>query len=90
MFVTHVWYFLILPHLDIDECLPGPCQNEAACTDLVNDYECQCAIGFYGDDCECELRDKLTFNELHLFYKWKWFQTVIWYKLYPKGSRGNS
>ena len=28
--------------LNIDECAPEPCANNATCLDLVNDYRCQC------------------------------------------------
>ena len=28
--------------LEIDECLPGPCLNNATCVDLVADYRCDC------------------------------------------------
>jgi len=43
---------------DINECAPGnnnnnnPCQNNATCTDLVNDYSCECPLGFSGKQCE--------------------------------------
>lgn len=39
-------------HTDIDDCLPNPCQNNATCTDLVNDYQCNCVSGFNGTTCE--------------------------------------
>lgn len=37
---------------DIDDCIPVPCQNNGTCTDLVNDYHCDCVLGFNGTDCE--------------------------------------
>uniref|UniRef100_K1PT21 Sushi, nidogen and EGF-like domain-containing protein 1 n=1 Tax=Magallana gigas TaxID=29159 RepID=K1PT21_MAGGI len=37
---------------DIDECLPDPCHNNGTCTDLVNNYQCNCAAGFNGTNCE--------------------------------------
>lgn len=37
---------------DIDECFPGPCQNNGSCTDLVNAYNCSCVPGFNGTNCE--------------------------------------
>ena len=37
---------------DINECLPGPCQNNGTCTDLLNDYNCSCVPGFNGTNCE--------------------------------------
>ena len=32
--------------MDIDECLPRPCENGGTCTDLVNGYRCDCGSEF--------------------------------------------
>ena len=32
--------------VDIDECLPRPCENGGTCTDLVNGYRCDCGSEF--------------------------------------------
>ena len=37
---------------DINECIPDPCQNGGSCTDVVNDYNCTCVLGFNGTNCE--------------------------------------
>ena len=37
--------------LDINECSPNPCENGGNCTDLVNDYNCSCTVGFNGKNC---------------------------------------
>jgi hypothetical protein len=37
--------------IDIDECAPNPCANNGTCTNLLNDYSCQCATGFSGQRC---------------------------------------
>ena len=37
---------------EINECIPDPCQNKATCTNLVNDYNCTCVLGFNGTNCE--------------------------------------
>ena len=37
---------------DVDECASHPCQNGATCIDEINDYSCDCAAGFTGEDCE--------------------------------------
>ncbi|KAK2140489.1 hypothetical protein LSH36_1340g00027 [Paralvinella palmiformis] len=33
---------------DIDECSPNPCLNGAYCSELVNDFECNCTNGYAG------------------------------------------
>lgn len=43
---------MFLIQTDIDDCLPYPCQNNGTCTDLVNDYHCDCVAGFNGKNCE--------------------------------------
>ena len=37
---------------DIDECSSNPCENGATCSDGINSYTCNCAIGYSGVDCE--------------------------------------
>ena len=32
--------------MEIDECLPRPCENGGTCTDLVNGYHCNCSSEF--------------------------------------------
>ena len=32
--------------MEIDECLPRPCDNGGTCTDLVNGYHCNCPTDF--------------------------------------------
>ena len=32
--------------MEIDECLPRPCENGGTCTDLVNGYRCDCPTDF--------------------------------------------
>ena len=32
--------------MEIDECLPRPCENGGTCTDLVNGYHCNCPTDF--------------------------------------------
>ena len=36
--------------ININECDPDPCLNGATCLDLDSRYECQCPIGFQGDN----------------------------------------
>lgn len=41
--------------VDIDECLPQPCQNGATCVDWVNNYTCVCQPGYEGRNCSQEI-----------------------------------
>nr|XP_058965675.1 sushi, von Willebrand factor type A, EGF and pentraxin domain-containing protein 1-like isoform X2 [Pocillopora verrucosa] len=37
---------------DLFTCDSHPCKNNGTCTDGVNEYNCSCAPGFYGTQCE--------------------------------------
>lgn len=39
---------------DTDDCEDEPCQNGGLCSDLVDDYECDCSMtsGYTGKDCQ--------------------------------------
>ena len=48
--------------VNINDCEPNPCQQNATCIDLINDYLCNCPDGYSGDifvgtflsyTCEC-------------------------------------
>ena len=36
----------------MNECALNPCKNGAACTDLVNDYNCSCIGSWKGKNCD--------------------------------------
>ena len=36
---------------DINECDPNPCLN-GKCTDEINDYTCDCTLGWSGKNCD--------------------------------------
>ena len=38
--------------LDVNDCMSNPCENGGSCTDGVNEYNCSCASGYTGTDCE--------------------------------------
>ena len=38
--------------LDIDECSAGHCQNGATCYNGLNEYNCTCAPGYTGTNCD--------------------------------------
>ena len=37
---------------DIDDCASHLCKNNGSCTDRVNGFNCSCAPGFNGTQCE--------------------------------------
>ena len=37
--------------MDINECLPNPCLNSGTCTDMINDYACNCTNEWGGRNC---------------------------------------
>lgn len=47
--LTNVRVFPLI--LDIDECEPVPCKNNATCIDGIDEFSCQCSPGYYGDNC---------------------------------------
>ena len=40
---------------DIDDCASHPCKNNGTCTDRVNGFNCSCAPGFIGTQCQKNL-----------------------------------
>ena len=55
VFLTFVNKSLNVIHIffpDTDECESNPCLNYATCMDLINDYNCTCAHGYFGSNCE--------------------------------------
>ena len=43
------WFFFAT---DVDECASDPCDNGGSCDDMVAGYNCTCAAGFTGTNCE--------------------------------------
>ena len=50
--VQFVWKVVILFVIDVDDCMPNPCENGGNCTDGINEYNCTCAPGYTGVNCE--------------------------------------
>ena len=52
---SNITLFNFLPYLlktDIDDCASHPCKNNGSCSDRVNGFNCSCAAGFNGTQCE--------------------------------------
>lgn len=43
---------LIIFDTDADECEKEPCLNNGTCFNNLGSYECDCAPGWHGYDCE--------------------------------------
>ena len=37
---------------DINDCIPNPCLFNGTCIDGINDFKCNCLMGFRGELCE--------------------------------------
>ncbi|KAJ8312063.1 hypothetical protein KUTeg_009436 [Tegillarca granosa] len=46
-----------------NECQSNPCQNGGNCQDFVNRYECTCAPGYTGTNCETEIDECQNIDE---------------------------
>ena len=38
--------------IDINDCENSPCANGGTCEDLVDNFECTCAEGYTGPNCD--------------------------------------
>ena len=61
-------YFLVLCHLDINDCQPNPCMNNGICVDGINSFSCNCAHGFIGK--HCTISKFTVFLEFTLIYQY--------------------
>ena len=53
---------------DIDECASQPCQNGAECLDMIDEYMCNCSLGFSGQPRTCRRRFLFCFVFVVFFY----------------------
>ena len=44
-------FIMVLIFADENDCASHPCRNGGTCIDGVNDYKCQCAVGYTGPNC---------------------------------------
>ncbi|XP_052259635.1 fibropellin-1-like [Dreissena polymorpha] len=51
--------YIICTSADIDECASAPCQNNATCFDLVNEYFCGCHVVYSGVNCQTDIDECL-------------------------------
>jgi len=57
---------VIVGHQRVDQCSLKPCLNNGQCTDLWFSYECQCTLGFSGDDCGFQYLANFNSSFLHI------------------------
>ena len=48
-------------------CTPNPCRNEGTCTAIDKHYECTCAVGYMGRNCEGMLNVIVVLELLGVF-----------------------
>ena len=63
---SNITLFNFLPYLlktDIDDCAGRPCKNNGTCTDRVDGFNCSCAPGFNGPQCETGNRNRYYYME---------------------------
>ena len=53
---------------DINDCAGNPCENGGSCTDGVNSYSCDCALGFTGDNCETGKTSSVILSHYFIFH----------------------
>ena len=53
---------------EIDECWSSPCQNGGLCTDLLNAFQCDCAVGYVGTVCDISKTDQNRDFTLHVLF----------------------
>lgn len=53
---------------DIDECKAGPCLNGGTCSNKPGSYQCACASGFDGKNCENGRQLKVNYCVSHWLY----------------------
>ena len=64
----------VLSSTDIDDCANQPCRNNGTCTDQVNGFNCSCAPGFYGAQCETGITVTENITNLNIsrkYFTWK-------------------
>lgn len=67
-FYSYLSNKILLAHTDINDCMPDICQNNGTCKDLVNDYKCNCVLGFNGTNCE----NSKHYKYAHHFSVWEY------------------
>lgn len=51
------WCCVVWLFQNLKECSSGPCRNGGVCKDSVGSYECLCATGFTGVNCEVNINE---------------------------------
>lgn len=49
---SSLYMILIFYSLDINECKSNPCQNSGFCENTNGFYQCRCADGWMGQNCQ--------------------------------------
>ena len=52
MTLDYLFILFSIPSPDINNCVNHTCENGGSCVDGVNNYSCNCLVGFTGYHCE--------------------------------------
>ena len=76
--VANICYFLFFILIDVNECLTGPCDVNAVCSNTPGTFGCTCKTGYSGNGLICS-------GKWINFYCWNWrnfndhvFKTFYW------------
>ena len=69
--------FYLIPQDNIDDCANHPCKNNGTCTDRVNAFNCSCAPGFNGTQCETGNYSQNIFILYHVLWGFNIFLSCL-------------
>jgi hypothetical protein len=50
---NHILFLISIIFVDVDECSSKPCHHNATCTDNEGSFDCECNVGYSGNEFNC-------------------------------------